>query len=174
MSLFRMSVQKLVVRGTGKMSLHERFTQLRFDQKATTTSKVNPDSSSYSASSYLASSYSAPSYSPPRARIVPTYLKPARPAATSSYSPASVAVAARRPATSYGFRSNRDDSWMPSYTTTRMSRPAARTGTMGRSQAASLSVGRMPSQSASMMAAAKVFSYYYIYSVVGKLLLKSS
>ena len=36
-----MSLHKIIVKGTGKISLHERFTQLRFDQKATNSTKAS-------------------------------------------------------------------------------------------------------------------------------------
>jgi hypothetical protein len=147
-----MSVQKIVVRGTGKMSLHERFTQLRFDQKATSASlkkssnldSVSYAAPSYSAPSYSAPSYSAPSYSPPRARLVPHYNAPMRSAPKSRYEELSpIAPVRRAAAASYVVPAS-----------SRMSRP----GGVGRSQTSSaFSVGRMPSQSASIVAAAKVY-----------------
>lgn len=136
-----MSIHKIVVKGTGKISLHERFTQLSFDKKATA---VKPAAAK---SSYV-SDYSAPSYSPPQARLVPHYPPPR--AASPLYERYSAAV--RRPAASYAAMKTADTWSASSYAASRVARPA-----VGRSQASSLSVvGRMPSQSASMIAAAKV------------------
>lgn len=155
-----MSIHKIVVKGTGKMSLHERFTQLRFDQKATS---VTAKAAGATRSSYV-SDYSAPSYSPPRARLVPHYPPPPRAASPVRYSSA---VAARRPVASYAVvRSEPVNPWSArSYSiaaaATRVARPAVRSSVMvGRSQQpGSSSLGvmkRVPSQSASMIAAAKL------------------
>jgi hypothetical protein len=148
-----MSIHKIVVKGTGKISLHERFTQLRFDQKATSVKAATTISSS----SYV-NDYSAPSFSPPRSRLVPHYPAPRAASPTMRYERYSAAAAVRRPVSSYAVKAEVADSWGAS-SYARMARPAARAAGVGRSQAGSLSIaGRIPSQSATMIAAAKVWS----------------